>query len=147
MYREKLCRYIRQMPLSDEIERSLTALVGEVAITGEEDIALDEADIMRVLKCGDRVFVGSGRHRGEDAPIYAMQAAIENASFDKFTGKIGGALIHFRIHPDISMVMLGTAMERIEQYIDEDAPIIFGAKFDESISKNDVEATVLLACT
>ena len=147
MNRDKLYEHIGQMPLSDETKRSIMALCEKIIITDEESISLDEADILTVLKSGDSVLTGSGRYSGKNASIHAMHSAIQDTTLSEFGGKIGAALIHFRIHPDISMLTLERAMEMIEHSIDQDASIIFGAKYDETIGKNSVEATLILTGT
>jgi len=143
---ENLDDYINQTAFSDDTKTSLMEILPKIFSTSKNDINLDEADVKTILENGNVIFAGSGQHTGDDAPMYAIKSAITNASFDyKFMSQITGVLIHFRIHPDASIVELEQGMNMIYRDANEDASIIWGTKDDATISKNYTEATVLIS--
>jgi len=138
--------YINQTAFSDETKTSLKEILPKIISTNKNDINLDMEDIKTILENDNVVFAGTGQHTGDDAPMYAIKSAITNASFDhKSVSQITGVLIHFKIHPNVSIAELEKAINMIHRDVNEDASIIWGTTDDATISKNYTEATVLIS--
>jgi cell division protein FtsZ len=54
-----------------------------------------------------------------------------------------GMLIHFHIHPQVSLFAINDVMMKINQTIDSNAEIIFGTTTDESLSNDEVKITIV----
>ena len=97
-------------------------------------INLDFADIKSVMSEMGKAMMGTGEAEGERRAIEAAEAAIANPLLDD-TSMIGaqGVLINITAGSDITLFEVDEAANRIRDEVAEDANIIFGSTFEESL--------------
>ncbi|MGB5919598.1 cell division protein FtsZ [Arcobacter sp.] len=111
---------------------------------GNSDINTDFADVRTIMQHKGMALMGIGRAKGEDAAIKALDAATNSPLLDKMSlSGAKGILIHFNIHPQISMFAINNVMEKIHETIDSNAEIIFGTTSDDSLQKDEVKITIV----
>jgi cell division protein FtsZ len=88
--------------------------------------------------------MGIGKAKGEDAALQALHNAAESPLLDKMSlSGAKGILIHFHIHPEISLFAINEVMTKLNSLIDGNAEIIFGTTTDESLSNDEVKITIV----
>jgi len=97
-------------------------------------INLDFADIKAVMSEMGKAMMGTGEAEGERRAIEAAEAAIANPLLDD-TSMSGarGVLINITAGSDITLFEVDEAANRIRDEVAEDANIIFGSTFEESL--------------
>src|SRR4051794_18317548 len=97
-------------------------------------INLDFADVRAVMREMGKAMMGTGEASGDRRAILAAEAAIANPLLDDVSMKgARGLLISITGGPDMMLYELDEAATRIRQEVDEEANIILGATFDESL--------------
>ena len=82
-----------------------------------------------------KALLGAGEAPGDRRAIHAAEAAIANPLLDEVSMKGGrGLLISITGGADMTFYEVDEAASRIRQEVDEDANIILGATFDESLA-------------
>jgi len=111
---------------------------------GNADINMDFADVKTIMQHRGMALMGIGRAKGDDAALRALEDAIESPLLDKVSlSGAKGILIHFNIHPQISLFAINNVMERIHETIDSNAEIIFGTTSDKTLEKDEVKITIV----
>ena len=97
-------------------------------------INLDFADIRSVMSEMGKAMMGTGEAEGERRAIDAAEAAIANPLLDD-TSMSGakGVLINITAGKDITLFEVDEAANRIRDEVEENANIIFGSTFEESL--------------
>jgi len=105
-------------------------------------INLDFADVQSVMKDAGPAIVGlgrgSGEHRATDAARQAIASPLLEASFDGARG----ILFNVSGPADLRLGEVRLAADEIREHADDDANIIFGASFSESLGE-DVIVTLI----
>ena len=97
-------------------------------------INLDFADIRSVMSEMGKAMMGTGEAEGERRALDAAEAAIANPLLDDTSMKgAKGVLINITGGMDITLFEVDEAANRIRAEVDEDAYIIVGSAFDESL--------------
>ncbi|MCK4944754.1 MAG: cell division protein FtsZ [Alphaproteobacteria bacterium] len=97
-------------------------------------INLDFADIRAVMAEMGKAMMGTGEAAGERRAVEAAEAAISNPLLDDLSMKgARGVIINITGGPDMTLFEVDEAANRIRDEVDQDANIIFGSTFDESI--------------
>jgi len=97
-------------------------------------INLDFADIRAVMAEMGKAMMGTGEAVGERRAVEAAEAAISNPLLDDLSMKgARGVIINITGGPDMTLFEVDEAANRIRDEVDQDANIIFGSTFDESI--------------
>ena len=111
---------------------------------GYADINMDFADVRTIMQHRGMALMGIGRAKGDNAAIKALEDAIESPLLDKVSlSGAKGILIHFNIHPQISLFAINNVMEKIHETIDSNAEIIFGTTSDKTLEKDEVKITIV----
>jgi cell division protein FtsZ len=98
-------------------------------------INLDFADIRSVMSEMGKAMMGTGEAEGERRALDAAEAAIANPLLDDTSMKgAKGVLINITGGMDITLFEVDEAANRIRAEVDEDAYIIVGSAFDESLA-------------
>ncbi len=97
-------------------------------------INLDFADIKAVMSEMGKAMMGTGEAEGERRAVEAAEAAIANPLLDD-TSMSGarGVLINITAGSDITLFEVDEAANRIRDEVADDANIIFGSTFEESL--------------
>ena len=97
-------------------------------------INLDFADVRTVMSEMGKAMMGTGESEGERRALDAAEAAIANPLIDDASMKgARGVLINITGGRDMTLFEVDEAANRIRTEVDEEAHIIFGASYDESL--------------
>jgi cell division protein FtsZ len=98
-------------------------------------INLDFADVRAVMSEMGKAMMGSGEASGDRRALDAAEAAIANPLLDDTSMKgAKGVLINITGGNDMTLFEVDEAANRIRAEVDEEAFIIFGSAFDESLN-------------
>jgi len=74
----------------------------------------------------------------------ALESAIDSPLLDKMSlSGAKGMLIHFHIHPEISLFAINDVMTQLHSTIDGNAEVIFGTTTDTSLENDEVKITIV----
>jgi cell division protein FtsZ len=97
-------------------------------------VNLDFADVRSIMREMGKAMMGTGEAAGDNRALMAAEAAIANPLLDEVSMKgARGLLISITGGADMTLYEVDEAASRIRQEVDEDANIILGATFDESL--------------
>lgn len=97
-------------------------------------INLDFADIKSIMEDKGKAIMGTGEAEGEDRAVKAAEQALSNPLLDDCSMQgAKGVLINITGGSDITLFEIDEAASRIKEEVDEDANIIFGSSFDETL--------------
>src|SRR2546430_1554136 len=119
--------------MADQVLYSGVACITDLMVK-EGLINLDFADVRAVMREMGKAMMGTGEASGEKRAILAAEAAIANPLLDEVSMKgARGLLISITGGSDLTLYEVDEAAGRIRQEVDEDANIIVGATFDETL--------------
>lgn len=111
---------------------------------GNSDINTDFADVKTIMQHKGMALMGIGRAKGENAAQRALEDAIDSPLLDKVSlNGAKGILIHFNIHPQVSLFAINDVMGTINERMDSNAEIIFGTTSDSTLEKDEVKITIV----
>ena len=97
-------------------------------------VNLDFADIRTIMTKMGKAMMGTGEATGENRAILACEAAIANPLLDDISIKgAKGVLVNMTGGPDMTLFEADMAVNTIRKEVDQNAKIIFGSAFDESM--------------
>lgn len=97
-------------------------------------INLDFADIKSIMEDKGKAIMGTGEASGEDRAVKAAEQALSNPLLDDCSMRgAKGVLINITGGSDITLFEIDEAASKIKEEVDDDANIIFGSSFDESL--------------
>lgn len=105
-------------------------------------INLDFADVQTVMKGKGMAHIGIGTAKGDDKAIEAVKIAVASPLLE--TTINGATHVIINISGDISLIDANEAATYVQELAGDDANIIFGAKYDESMAD---EATITVIAT
>ncbi len=98
-------------------------------------VNLDFNDIRKVMSEMGKAMMGTGEAEGDGKALEAAEAAIDNPLLDDTSMRGAQALlINITGGFDMGLLEVDEAANRIRKEVDEDANIVFGATFDESMA-------------
>ncbi len=119
--------------MADQVLYSGVACITDLMVK-EGLINLDFADVRAIMREMGKAMMGTGEASGDKRAILAAEAAIANPLLDEVSMKgAKGLLISITGGNDLTLYEVDEAASRIRQEVDEDANIILGATFDESL--------------
>src|SRR5215213_11414469 len=119
--------------MADQVLYSGVACITDLMVK-EGLINLDFADVRAVMREMGKAMMGTGEASGEKRALAAAEAAISNPLIDDSTMKgARGLLISITGGKDLTLYEVDEAATRIREEVDQDANIIVGATFDESL--------------
>ncbi len=129
------------------------ALCDEVLLQAVEGISdlitmpgivnVDFADIRAVLEDAGSALIGIGSATGDNRAVDAAKAAINSPLLDLSIDGARGVLFAISGGEDLSMMEIQEAASAINESIDPDAKVIFGAFRDDRLKKGQVKITVI----
>ena len=105
-------------------------------------INLDFADVQTVMKDKGMAHIGIGSAKGDDKAIEAVKLAVASPLLE--TTIEGASHVIINISGDISLMDANDAASYVQDLAGDDANIIFGAKYDETMTD---EATITVIAT
>ena len=119
--------------MADQVLYSGVACITDLMVK-EGLINLDFADVRTVMREMGKAMMGTGEAEGEKRALTAAEAAISNPLIDDASMKgASGLLISITGGRDLTLYEVDEAATRIREEVDQDANIIVGATFDESL--------------
>ncbi|MGO4711268.1 cell division protein FtsZ [Bradyrhizobium sp. 2TAF24] len=119
--------------MADQVLYSGVACITDLMVK-EGLINLDFADVRAVMREMGKAMMGTGESSGEKRALTAAEAAIANPLIDDSSMKgARGLLISITGGKDLTLFEVDEAATRIREEVDQDANIIVGATFDESL--------------
>jgi cell division protein FtsZ len=119
--------------MADQVLYSGVACITDLMVK-EGLINLDFADVRAVMREMGKAMMGTGEAEGEKRASTAAEAAISNPLIDDASMKgAKGLLISITGGRDLTLYEVDEAATRIRGEVDQDANIIVGATFDESL--------------
>jgi cell division protein FtsZ len=119
--------------MADQVLYSGVACITDLMVK-EGLINLDFADVRAVMKEMGKAMMGTGESTGEKRALTAAEAAIANPLIDDSSMKgARGLLISITGGKDLTLFEVDEAATRIREEVDNDANIIVGATFDETL--------------
>ncbi len=119
--------------LADQVLYSGVACISDL-IVKQGLINLDFADILTVMREKGKAMMGRGEASGAKRVLDAAVAAISNPLIeDPSIKRASGLIISITGGKDLMLFEVDEATTRIREEVDEDANIIVGATFDESL--------------
>lgn len=105
-------------------------------------VNLDFADVTSVMKDAGYAHMGVGSASGKDKAEQAAKMAISSPLLETAINGAKGVIINITSSPDIGLDEIDTASTMIASQAHEDANIIWGAAFDESM-EDEMKITVI----
>jgi cell division protein FtsZ len=119
--------------MADQVLYSGVACITDLMVK-EGLINLDFADVRSVMREMGKAMMGTGEASGEGRAMTAAEAAIANPLLDETSMRgARGLLISITGGRDMTLFEVDEAATRIREEVDQDANIILGATFDESL--------------
>ena len=107
-----------------------------------EYINLDFADVTSIMQDAGYAHMGIGMASGKDKAVEAAREAISSPLLETTITGASGVLISITASPDIQLEDIETASSLISSEAAEDATVIFGAAFDESL-EDTMKVTII----
>lgn len=105
-------------------------------------VNLDFADVTATMKDAGYAHMGVGHASGKDKAEIAANMAISSPLLETAINGAKGVIINVTASPDIGLDEIETASSLIAQQADENANIIWGAAFDETMD-DEISVTVI----
>jgi cell division protein FtsZ len=119
--------------MADQVLYSGVACISDL-IVKEGLINLDFADVLSVMREKGKAMMGRGEASGEKRVLSAAVAAISNPLIeDPSIKRASGLIISITGGKDLTLFEVDEAATRIREQVDQDANVIVGATFDESL--------------
>jgi cell division protein FtsZ len=119
--------------LADQVLYSGVACITDLMVK-EGLINLDFADVRAIMREMGKAMMGTGEASGEKRALRSAEAAIANPLIDDVSMKgARGLLISITGGKDLTLYEVDEAATRIREEVDQDANIIVGATFDETL--------------
>jgi cell division protein FtsZ len=119
--------------MADQVLYAGVACITDL-IVKEGLINLDFADVRAIMREKGKAMMGRGEASGEKRVLTAAEAAISNPLIeDPSIKRASGLLISITGGKDLTLFEVDEAANRIREEADQDANIIVGATFDESL--------------
>src|SRR5688572_29696963 len=119
--------------MADQVLYSGVACITDLMVK-EGLINLDFADVRAVMKEMGKAMMGTGEASGEKRALTAAESAISNPLIDDSCMKgARGLLVSITGGKDLTLYEVDEAATRIREEVDQDANIIVGATFDETL--------------
>src|SRR6201991_2471403 len=119
--------------MADQVLYSGVACITDLMVK-EGLINLDFADVRAVMREMGKAMMGTGEASGDKRALSAAEAAISNPLIEETTMKgAKGLLISITGGKDLALYEVDEAATRIREEVDQDANIIVGATFDETL--------------
>ncbi len=119
--------------MADQVLYSGVACITDLMVK-DGLINLDFADVRAVMRGMGKAMMGTGEAEGEERARHAAEAAIANPLLDDISmAGAHGLLISITGGSDLTLYEVDEAASRIREEVDEEANIILGATFDDSL--------------
>lgn len=122
------------------------------AVSGISDLLLlpglinvDFADVKTIMKDSGNAVFGIGRARGEKRAETAARLSLNSPLLDISCKGAKGVLINVSGSKDMALSEIEEAVKVITQEVNPEARVIFGAVYDQQVSKGEIKVTMIAA--
>ena len=105
-------------------------------------INCDFADVKTIMKNTGYAHMGSGCATGENKAEEAARAAISSPLLETSIDGAKGVLVNITGGPNMSLIEASQAASLVQEHVDPDANLIFGAVINENM-KDEIKVTVI----
>ena len=120
--------------IADDVLKQAVSSISELVAYSEHVIInLDFADVTSIMKDAGYAYMGIGTASGKDKASEAAKGAISSPLLETTITGAKGILISITASPDIALDDINIAADLISSEAAEDATVIFGAAFDETL--------------
>lgn len=165
----KLLNY--DQSINDKVLQIINGISNILLLKTEDDISIDIYDLQSIITGGRKiVYVGIGESKSEGPVLKVIKYAIKlfgiarETSESKSEGsvlkaikyaikssgiaretlhEVKGVLVHLKVHPSFPIMNMADAMDIVSDSVHEDAEVIFGTSTDESMTEDNVKATII----
>src|SRR5499426_4222494 len=125
--------FVDAFAMADQVLYSGVACISDL-IVKEGLINLDFADVLSVMREKGKAMMGRGEASGDKRVLNAAVAAISNPLIeDPSIKRASGLIVSITGGNDLTLFEVDEAASRIREEVDQDANIIVGATFDETL--------------
>jgi cell division protein FtsZ len=125
--------FVDAFAMADQVLYSGVACISDL-IVKEGLINLDFADVLSVMREKGKAMMGRGEASGAKRVLNAAVAAISNPLIeDPSIKRASGLIVSITGGNDLTLFEVDEAATRIREEVDQDANIIIGATFDQSL--------------
>lgn len=122
------------------LKQGIQGITDLITVTGAVNV--DFADIKTIMQNTGLAHMGIGIANGDNRIVEATKQAVENSLSETNIKGAKGLIINFTGGLDLSLQEVNVSVNMIEDYLDEDATVIFGLVIDENMNDN-IEITVI----
>ena len=120
--------------IADDVLKQAVSSISElVGYSDHVMINQDFADVSAVMRNAGRAHMGVGVATGKDKATSAAMIAVSSPLLETSINGATGVLINITGSPDMELEDVETAANIVNEAVNPDANIIFGATFDESL--------------
>ncbi len=127
--------------IADDVLRQAVQSISDL-ISNTGFINLDFADVTAIMKNAGMAHMGVGRAAGKNKAEEAAKMAISSPLLETSINGAKGVLVNITGSPDIGLEEVETAANLVRQAAHDNANIIFGAAFDETL-EDEIRVTVI----
>ena len=127
--------------IADDVLRQAVQSISDL-ISNTGFINLDFADVTAIMKNAGMAHMGVGRAAGKNKAEEAAKMAISSPLLETSINGAQGVLVNITGSPDIGLEEVETAANLVRQAAHDNANIIFGAAFDETM-EDEIRVTVI----
>ena len=129
--------------IADDVLKQAVSSISELVGYSENVIInLDFADVSAIMRNAGQAHMGVGSATGRDKAEQAAQAAVSSPLLETSINGATGVLINITGSPDMELEDVETAANIVNEAVNPEANIIFGATFDESM-EDEICVTVI----
>lgn len=124
----------------DVLEQGIKSITDLITSVG--DINVDFADITTMLTYKGMAYMGIGEAKGEGRMIDAVDQAIDNALTENKINNAKGVIFNVRGSTDLALSEINDGIGKINDFISEDANVVFGTITDKSLGDKIVVTVI-----
>ena len=129
--------------IADDVLKQAVESISELVSYSEKTmINSDFADVSSIMKDAGRAHMGVGIASGRDKAEQAAMAAVASPLLETSIDGASGVLVNITGSTELTLEDVETASNLIEEKVNPEAEIIFGANFDDSF-EDQIRVTVI----
>ncbi|MBP3448428.1 MAG: cell division protein FtsZ [Clostridia bacterium] len=138
---DKATTFQESFRIADDVLRQGVQGISDVIVVPGL-INCDFADVKTIMKNTGYAHMGTGCASGENRAEEAAKAAISSPLLETTIDGAKGVLVNITGGPNMSLIEASQAATLVQEHVDPDANLIFGAVIDESL-KDEIKVTVI----
>lgn len=129
--------------VNEVLARAVNGISG-VILDSSDFMNVDFADVRTVMSHKGLALMGVGESEGDSAAVDAVHSALESPLLDHVSIRGAmGALVNFTTHENFPLNEVMEAMGIVNSNFDEDADVVQGHRYDNTLAENQVQVTII----